>query len=36
MEEQIEAILILHMPRWNELPDIDLYLDQVVNYIERY
>lgn len=23
------------MPRWNELPDIDLYLDQVVNYIER-
>lgn len=36
MEEQIEAILKFHMPRWNELPDIDLYLDQVVNYIERY
>ena len=35
MEEQIEAILKFHMPRWNELPDIDLYLDQVVNYIER-
>ena len=30
MEEQIEAILKFHMPRWNELPDIDLYLDQVV------
>ena len=25
-----------HIPRWNELPDIDLYLDQVVNYLERY
>ena len=35
MQEQIEAILKFHMPRWNELPDIDLYLDQVVNYIER-
>lgn len=22
-----------HMPRWNELPNIDLYLDQVVNLI---
>ena len=36
MEEQIEAILKFHMPRWNELPDKDLYLDQVVNYIEKY
>ena len=22
--------------RWNELPEIDLYLDQVVNYLEKY
>ena len=22
-----------HIPRWNELPSIDLYLDQVVNLI---
>ena len=22
-----------HMPRWNELPSVDLYLDQVVNLI---
>ena len=22
-----------HVPRWNELPNVDLYLDQVVNYI---
>lgn len=23
-----------HLPRWNELPNIDLYMDQVLNYIE--
>ena len=22
-----------HLPRWNELPNVDLYLDQVVNFI---
>jgi len=26
----------VHIPRWNELPNVDLYLDQVVNYLERY
>ena len=25
-----------HIPRWNEIPKIDLYLDQVVNYLEKY
>ena len=25
-----------HIPRWNELPEIDLYLDQVVTYLEKY
>lgn len=25
-----------HIPRWNELPNIDLYMDQVLNYIESY
>lgn len=24
------------LPRWNELPDIDLYMDQVLALIERY
>lgn len=24
-----------HIPRWNELPTIDLYMDQVLNYIEN-
>ncbi len=27
-------ILNFHIPRWNELPNIDLYLDQVVTYLE--
>ena len=31
-----ETIMKIHIPRWNELPEIDLYLDQVVNYIEKY
>ena len=35
LKEQ-EMIKKFHIPRWNELPDIDLYLDQVVNYLERY
>lgn len=25
----------LHIPRWNELPNVDLYLDQVVNLINN-
>ena len=31
-----ELIMNIHIPRWSELPEIDLYLDQVVNYIEKY
>lgn len=31
-----EIVTKIHIPRWNELPDIDLYLDQVVNYLEKY
>ena len=31
-----EIITKIHIPRWNELPEIDLYLDQVVNYLEKY
>ena len=23
----------IHIPRWNELPNVDLYLDQVVTFI---
>ena len=35
-EIDLEMIMKVHIPRWNELPEIDLYLDQVVNYIEKY
>ena len=36
--QNIEPTLLndIHMPRWNELPNVDLYLDQVVNYLEKY
>lgn len=30
----MENIENYHLPRWNELPNIDLYMDQVLNYIE--
>lgn len=26
----------LHLPRWNELPDIELYLDQVLTLLDKY
>lgn len=25
-----------HLPRWNELPSIDLYIDQLVSFLEQY
>lgn len=28
-------ILSYHCPRWDEFPDIDLYMDQVVNILEK-
>ena len=34
--EQTDMFIKYHMPRWDELPDLDLYLDQVVNYLEKY
>ena len=30
-----ENIRAFHLPRWKELPDIDLYMDQVLNYVEK-
>ena len=26
----------IHVPRWEELPELDLYLDQVVTFIDKY
>ncbi len=31
-----EDISKYHIPRWEELPDIDLYMDQVVTFIEKH
>ena len=31
-----ENIIEFHMPRWNEFPSIDLYIDQVVCLLENY
>ena len=28
-------ILEFHIPRWEELPDIELYMDQVITFIEN-
>ena len=33
MSKKENSIDKFHIPRWNELPNIDLYLDQVVNLI---
>lgn len=29
-------LLEYHIPRWEELPDFDIYMDQVITLIERY
>lgn len=29
----VEGLLAMHLPRWEELPGLDLYMDQLVNYI---
>jgi DNA-binding transcriptional MerR regulator len=31
-----ETLTDVHLPRWHELPDIELYMDQVITLIERY
>ena len=36
MSENREKLLAFHCPRWEELPDVELYVDQVVSYIERH
>lgn len=30
-----QDIKSLHLPRWNELPSLNLYMDQVVDYLEQ-
>lgn len=31
-----EELLSFNIPRWEELPDIELYMDQVITFIEKY
>lgn len=32
----LEEIEKVHFPRWEELPDLDLYMDQVIVLVDRY
>lgn len=32
-KKEVEEV---HLPRWDDLPDIDLYMDQVITLIENY
>lgn len=36
MIEWGEALLTVHLPRWDELPEIDLYMDQVITLVDQY
>ena len=36
MSEMKERLLAFRCPRWDELPDVELYVDQMVSYIERH
>ena len=36
LERWINEIAEIHLPRWDELPELDLYMDQVVTLVERY
>ncbi|MDO4815746.1 MAG: DUF1836 domain-containing protein [Bacillota bacterium] len=34
--ETVESIAKHTLPRWNELPDLDIYMDQVLSLMSRY
>lgn len=36
MEKFIETLLNHKLPRWNELPDFELYMDQVISLMQKY
>lgn len=36
LQDWSEQIYNIHLPRWEELPDMDLYKDQVITLIEKY
>ncbi len=34
--EPAESMAKIHLPRWKELPDLEIYMDQVLSLITRY
>lgn len=36
LQQWMDEMLHYRLPRWEELPDIELYMDQVITLIERY
>ncbi|KAF1302430.1 DUF1836 domain-containing protein [Enterococcus saccharolyticus] len=34
--EWTESLVDFHLPRWDELPELDLYMDQVITLIDKY
>ena len=36
LKEWGEGLKDVHLPRWHELPDIELYMDQVITLVEKY
>ena len=36
MNDIEERLLAFRCPRWEELPDLELYADQMVNYVEKH
>lgn len=36
LKEFASCLQNYHLPRWDELPDFDLYMDQVITLLERY
>lgn len=35
-KEWLDNLYNIHYPRWEELPDFDIYMDQVLSLLERY
>ncbi len=36
LDEWIYQAMQIHLPRWSQLPELDLYMDQVITYVEKY
>ena len=36
LQQWMDEMQSYRLPRWEELPDIELYMDQVITLIERY